>query len=69
MEVKNPRLLNVNDIDGNVCALGCTIILRRGFSASQFWQDCVKYEATVGQYIGEVARFLLGRELFELFCC
>ena len=39
---------------------GCTVILRKSFSASKFWPDCVKYEATVTQYIGEIARFLLG---------
>ena len=40
---------------------GCTVILRKSFSASKFWPDCVKYEATVTQYIGEIARFLLAR--------
>uniref|UniRef100_A0A8C7J7S7 long-chain-fatty-acid--CoA ligase n=1 Tax=Oncorhynchus kisutch TaxID=8019 RepID=A0A8C7J7S7_ONCKI len=37
---------------------GSTIILRRKFSASQFWDDCRKYNVTVIQYIGEVLRYL-----------
>ncbi|KAG9352245.1 hypothetical protein JZ751_020658 [Albula glossodonta] len=37
---------------------GSTIILRRKFSASQFWDDCRKHEVTVIQYIGEVLRYL-----------
>uniref|UniRef100_A0A8K9V6Z3 long-chain-fatty-acid--CoA ligase n=1 Tax=Oncorhynchus mykiss TaxID=8022 RepID=A0A8K9V6Z3_ONCMY len=37
---------------------GSTIILRRKFSASQFWDDCRKYNVTVVQYIGEVLRYL-----------
>ncbi|KAJ8343979.1 hypothetical protein SKAU_G00313080 [Synaphobranchus kaupii] len=37
---------------------GSTIILRRKFSASQFWEDCRKHKVTVIQYIGEVLRYL-----------
>uniref|UniRef100_A0A3Q3RHM9 long-chain-fatty-acid--CoA ligase n=2 Tax=Mastacembelus armatus TaxID=205130 RepID=A0A3Q3RHM9_9TELE len=37
---------------------GITIILRRKFSASQFWDDCRKYNVTVMQYIGETMRYL-----------
>lgn len=33
--------------------------LRKKFSASNFWSDCIKYDCTVAQYIGEVCRFLL----------
>lgn len=35
-----------------------TIALRRKFSASQFWNDCRKYNVTVIQYIGEIMRYL-----------
>ncbi|XP_067874405.1 long-chain fatty acid transport protein 2-like [Heterodontus francisci] len=38
--------------------LGATVILRRKFSASQFWDDCRKYNVTVIQYIGEVLRYI-----------
>lgn len=37
---------------------GITIALRRKFSASQFWNDCRKYNITVIQYIGEIMRYL-----------
>ncbi|KAM3837932.1 long-chain fatty acid transport protein 2-like [Diretmus argenteus] len=37
---------------------GITIVLRRKFSASQFWDDCRKYNVTVIQYIGEIMRYL-----------
>lgn len=37
---------------------GMTLVLRRKFSASQFWDDCRKYNVTVIQYIGETMRYL-----------
>lgn len=37
---------------------GATIVLRNKFSASQFWDDCRKYNITVIQYIGELLRYL-----------
>lgn len=37
---------------------GLTIVLRRKFSASQFWDDCRKHNVTVMQYIGETMRYL-----------
>jgi fatty-acyl-CoA synthase len=50
---------------GGVCAIGSTltvggsVIIRRKFSATQFWDDCKKYRATQFQYIGELCRYLL----------
>lgn len=44
---------------GCVLNFGITMVLRKKFSASQFWIDCIKYECTVAQYIGEICRFLL----------
>ena len=50
---------------GGVCAIGSTltvggsVILKRKFSTTQFWDDCVKYKATQFQYIGELCRYLL----------
>ena len=38
---------------------GCTVVLRRKFSASSFFQDCAHYKCTVVQYIGELCRYLL----------
>ncbi|KAI9012958.1 hypothetical protein BC832DRAFT_528531, partial [Gaertneriomyces semiglobifer] len=40
---------------------GATIILARKFSATNFWTDCIKYDATVIQYIGELCRYLLNQ--------
>nr|XP_020461377.1 very long-chain acyl-CoA synthetase-like [Monopterus albus] len=37
---------------------GITVVLRRKFSASQFWNDCRKYNVTIIQYIGEIMRYL-----------
>lgn len=37
---------------------GATLVLRNRFSASQFWDDCRKYNVTVIQYIGELLRYL-----------
>jgi fatty-acyl-CoA synthase len=40
---------------------GGTLVLRRKFSASEFWADCRKHDVTVFQYIGELCRYLLNR--------
>lgn len=53
---------------GGVCAVGTTltvggsVIIRRKFSAREFFADCAKYEATLFQYIGELCRYLLNTE-------
>lgn len=44
---------------GQALLRGITVVLRRRFSASKFWPDCVHYECTVAQYIGEICRYLL----------
>ncbi len=44
---------------GSVLTVGGSVIIRRKFSATQFWDDCVKYRATQFQYIGELCRYLL----------
>ncbi|EEB19125.1 Long-chain fatty acid transport protein, putative [Pediculus humanus corporis] len=38
---------------------GITVVIRKKFSASNFWQDCIKYNCTVACYIGEICRYLL----------
>ncbi|XP_068523311.1 long-chain fatty acid transport protein 6-like [Anas acuta] len=43
---------------GGCIELGATCVLRKKFSASQFWNDCKKYNVTVIQYIGELCRYL-----------
>lgn len=44
---------------GQALLTGITVVLRRRFSASKFWSDCVHYECTIAQYIGEICRYLL----------
>ncbi|KAF7486409.1 Hypothetical predicted protein [Marmota monax] len=38
-----------------------TVVIRKKFSASRFWDDCVKYNCTIVQYIGELCRYLLNQ--------
>ncbi|KAF7723014.1 hypothetical protein EC973_002430 [Apophysomyces ossiformis] len=40
---------------------GGSIVLGRKFSASRFWDDCVKHQVTVFTYIGEFCRYLLSQ--------
>uniref|UniRef100_A0A8C9QVD9 Very long-chain fatty acid transport protein n=1 Tax=Scleropages formosus TaxID=113540 RepID=A0A8C9QVD9_SCLFO len=40
---------------------GMTVVIRRKFSASRFWEDCIKYNCTIIQYIGEICRYLLNQ--------
>jgi fatty-acyl-CoA synthase len=37
---------------------GCKLVIRRKFSASNFWTDCITHKVTVFQYIGELLRYL-----------
>ena len=43
---------------GIMITSGCTIVLRRKFSTSNFWQDVVDNDVTVFQYVGELCRYL-----------
>ncbi|XP_026153172.1 long-chain fatty acid transport protein 6 [Mastacembelus armatus] len=43
---------------GGTIQLGATCVLKKKFSASQFWDDCRKHDVTVFQYIGELCRYL-----------
>ncbi|XP_043914794.1 long-chain fatty acid transport protein 4 [Protopterus annectens] len=40
---------------------GVTVVIKRKFSASRFWDDCAKYRCTIVQYIGETCRYLLNQ--------
>jgi fatty-acyl-CoA synthase len=44
---------------GTSLVTGAAIALRRKFSASQFWSDVRKYDASMFIYIGELCRYLL----------
>ncbi|KYO20618.1 hypothetical protein Y1Q_0012516 [Alligator mississippiensis] len=43
---------------GGCIELGATCVLKKKFSASQFWSDCTKYNVTLFLYIGEICRYL-----------
>jgi fatty-acyl-CoA synthase len=51
---------------GAVLMSGGTLALRRKFSASHFWEDIHRFEATAFQYIGEFCRYLLHQPPGEL---
>ena len=50
---------------GGICAIGAvftvggSVVIRRKFSATGFWDDCARYKPTLFQYIGELCRYLL----------
>ncbi|VDM78794.1 unnamed protein product [Strongylus vulgaris] len=50
---------------GTVIVSGTTAVIRKKFSASNFWKDCVKYSCTASQYIGEICRYLLAQKPCE----
>lgn len=41
-----------------LCA-GASVVIAEKFSASRFWDDIVRFDCTVFQYIGELCRYLL----------
>ncbi|KAF8796890.1 Long-chain fatty acid transport protein 1 like protein [Argiope bruennichi] len=48
-----------------ILQFGGSMILRKKFSASSYWKEAVKHKATVGQYIGEICRYLLKQPVSE----
>lgn len=38
---------------------GATTVLKKKFSATNYWKDCVKYKCNMAQYIGEMCRYIL----------
>ncbi|MBL4866300.1 MAG: long-chain-acyl-CoA synthetase [Pseudomonadales bacterium] len=46
---------------GSVISAGASIVIRRRFSASAFWDDIDKYQATIFGYVGELCRYLLNQ--------
>jgi fatty-acyl-CoA synthase len=43
----------------SMLSAGASVVLTEKFSASQFWQDIVRFDCTLFQYIGELCRYLL----------
>jgi len=46
---------------GGSWASGATLVLRKKFSARNFWRDCTFHGCTVVQYIGELLRYLVNQ--------
>ncbi len=44
---------------GSMLVTGAALAMRRKFSASQFWDDVRKFDASIFVYIGELCRYLL----------
>ncbi|MDP6184133.1 MAG: long-chain-acyl-CoA synthetase, partial [Gammaproteobacteria bacterium] len=44
---------------GAVLINGGAVIIRERFSASEFWEDIVRFDCTLFQYIGELCRYLV----------
>ena len=53
---------------GGLCGVGTAImaggavIVRRRFSASSFWDEAIRYKATILMYVGELCRFLMAQD-------
>jgi fatty-acyl-CoA synthase len=60
----------------SMLSAGASVVLSDKFSASNFWQDIVRWDCTLVQYIGELCRYLLkapasefdGRHRLRLAC-
>jgi fatty-acyl-CoA synthase len=46
-------------VPGATLVGGGTVVIREKFSASQFWNDVIRWDCTMFQYIGELCRYLL----------
>ena len=47
---------------GAVLVGGGSVVIKEAFSARQFWDDILRWDCTLFQYIGELCRYLLGTE-------
>ena len=46
-------------VPGAALTSGASVVVRESFSVSQFWDDVVRWDCTMFQYIGEFCRYLL----------
>jgi fatty-acyl-CoA synthase len=46
-------------VPGAMLVAGGSVVLREKFSASQFWNDILRWDCTLFEYIGELCRYLL----------
>ncbi len=59
---------------GAALVAGASVVVRDGFSARAFWDEVVRWDCTLFQYIGELCRYLLAaprhrRRLATAFAC
>lgn len=47
---------------GAMLVAGGSLVIREKFSASQFWNDVLRWDCTLFEYIGEICRYLLHTE-------
>ena len=47
---------------GALLVAGGSVVIRDGFSARRFWDDVVRWDCTLVQYIGELCRYLVNAE-------
>ena len=45
---------------------GATVAIKKRFSASEYWKDIHKFQATLSIYVGEIPRYLLNQPVSEL---
>ncbi|CAF0850315.1 unnamed protein product [Brachionus calyciflorus] len=46
---------------GSALISGATVVLRKKFSVSNFWKECIEYNCTAFIYVGEICRFLVNQ--------
>jgi solute carrier family 27 fatty acid transporter 1/4 len=46
---------------GSTMLQGCTSVIRKKFSASRYWEECIEHKCTNSNYIGEICRYLLAQ--------
>ncbi len=72
---ESDRMYNVLPLyhsSGGICAVGpallngASMVLKRRFSVTEFWDDCQIYQPTLFQYIGELCRYLLNAPVSPL---
>ena len=49
-------------LTGNTIRIGTTLVIRKKFSASRYFEDCYRHNVTVVNYIGETCRYLLATQ-------
>ncbi|KAF2888102.1 hypothetical protein ILUMI_18071 [Ignelater luminosus] len=44
---------------GETLLMGVTLVMKKKFSASNYFKDCAKFKCTYAQYVGEMCRYIL----------